>query len=334
MDAVLRLGLIGAANIAWRRTLPALGAAPDVRLTAVGSRDPRRAARFTDRFGGRPYGDYPAVLAAPDVDAVYIPLPAALHAPWVRAALLAGKHVLVEKPLATNLTDAHELVTLAAERGLVLLENFAFLLHRQHATVRRLLDGGAIGTVRSVHAEFGIPPLPRTDIRYQPELGGGALLDLGVYPLRVAQALLGPELTVLGAHLRADPDTGLDLAGSVLLGTPAGATAQLSFGLDTHYRAGYGVWGSTGWLGLRRPFAPPPEQGSLLRLERGTTVRERQLAPDDHFGRLLRNFATAVRTGAGRESFGPAILRQAALVDAVRRVAAGTGADQYALSAG
>ncbi|ASW57604.1 Gfo/Idh/MocA family protein [Plantactinospora sp. KBS50] len=317
----VRLGVLGCAEIAWRKTLPALAGVPQLRLTAVASRDPERAARFGERFGAQPVTGYPALLERDDVDAVYLPLPAALHAPWVDRALRAGKHVLAEKPLATVEADARRLVALADSRGLVLAENYMFTLHSQHAQVRELIGSGLIGEPRLLSAAFAIPALPREDIRYRPDVGGGALADVGGYPLRAATLLLGDRLEVVGATLRRDPARGVDLGGTALLVTPDGVAAQLAFGMEHAYRCEYEVWGSAGRLRLDRAFTPPADHKPVLRIERGGEVQERLLAPDDHFEAALRAFADAVRTGTDSGLQGAAVLRQAALVQRVRDVA-------------
>ncbi|HWB35002.1 MAG TPA: Gfo/Idh/MocA family oxidoreductase, partial [Rugosimonospora sp.] len=257
--------------------------------------------------------------------AVYVPLPTGLHHEWVAAALHAGKHVLAEKPLATTLVAATELVDLAAKAELVLHENFMFLHHAQHETVRRLLDDGAIGTLRSFSAAFGIPPLPDTDVRYRPELGGGALLDVGVYPLRAAQLFLDGPLTVLGASLTGD-GTGVDLAGAALLRAGNGATASLTFGFQHHYRNAYELWGGAGRVTVDRVFTPPGTWTPTVRVERAGYAEEHTLPAQEQFATAVAAFARAVRNpgtpqGSGGVNDGAAILRQAALVDAVRAAA-------------
>ncbi|MEV0001594.1 Gfo/Idh/MocA family oxidoreductase [Micromonospora sp. NPDC050980] len=315
------MGVLGCADIAWRKTLPALAAVPRLRLTAVASRTADRAARFADRFGGTAVTGYPALLARDDVDAVYLPLPAALHAPWVERALRAGKHVLAEKPLATVEADARRLVALAADLGLVLAENYMFTRHSQHAEVRRLVAAGVVGEPRLLTAAFAIPALPADDIRYRPDVGGGALADVGGYPLRAATMLLGQGLEVVGATLRRDPARGVDLSGTVLLVTPDGVAAQLAFGMEHAYRCEYEIWGSAGRLRLDRAFTPPATWKPVLRVERGGEVQERVLAPDDQFVAALGAFADAVGTGTDSGLQGPAILRQAALVQRIRDTA-------------
>lgn len=325
MTAPLRLGLLGCGDIAARRTLPALLRTPELDLTAVAARDPARAASFTARFGGTPLSSYEELLAGDETDAVYLCLPTMLHAVWAERALLAGKHVLVEKPLATNGADAQRLFTLAGERGLVLLENFMFLHHGTQRKVTELLEAGVLGEVRAVSAAFTIPPRPDGDTRYDPALGGGALLDNGVYPLRAALRLLGGGLTVAGAVLRHSDRYGVDTGGAALLAAPDGATAQIRFGMEHHYRSWYEIQGSAGALAVDHVYTTAPDLAPILRLTVGTDRTEIRIPAEDHFEAVLRFFATAVRE---RERVEPGLLlldeesrQQAGLLDAVRAAA-------------
>ncbi|MFJ9775893.1 Gfo/Idh/MocA family protein [Kitasatospora sp. NPDC101157] len=321
----LGLGVIGCASIAWRRTLPAAVAEPLVRLVAVASREPDKAHRFAEHFGCRAVHGYEHLLADDAIDAVYIPLPAALHAHWIEAALRAGKHVLAEKPLATDADTAERLVALARSRGLLLVENYMFTHHGQHEQVRKLLADGAIGELRAFSAAFTIPRLPPEDIRNRSELGGGALLDVAGYPIRAAELFLGDDLHVTGAVLRHDPGTTLDTTGAALLRTPDGRTAQLTFGIDNAYRCSYELWGSSGRITLDRAFTPPPDHRPVARLELPDRVEEHPLAADDQFARVVGAFARAALDGAddlppGNGHRMDDIVPHARLVDAVRRL--------------
>ncbi|GAA4092635.1 Gfo/Idh/MocA family oxidoreductase [Actinomadura miaoliensis] len=317
----LRVGVAGCASIALRRMLPAMAAAPRTEVVAIASRDGRRAERAARAFGCRPVTGYAALLELAEVEAVYVPLPLALHAEWTEAALRAGKHVLVEKPMTTDPARTRELLDLARRGGLVLMENVMFVHHRQHAVVRDLLDGGAIGEVRSLHAAFTVPERPDGDIRYERALGGGALWDVGVYPVRAALHLLGPELEVVGAHQRVAPGRVVDTSGAALLRSPKGVGVQVAYGLENFYTATYTVNGSEGRLTLDMAFTPPADRVPVIRVERPSGVEEMRLAPDDQVANTVAAFAEAVRTGAGSPD-AEVCLRQAVLLDAIRRRAA------------
>jgi NDP-hexose-3-ketoreductase len=296
VNRTLRVGLLGCSSIARRRTLPALHATPEATVTAVAARTPERAKEFATEHSVSARS-YEELVTSEEVDAVYVSVPNSGHYEWTKKALLAGKHVLCEKPMTTTAADTEELTDLAAERKLVLRENFTFLHHPQHARIRTLVDGGRIGRPRTFTAAFRIPPLPDTDIRYQAELGGGALLDAGVYPLRAARLMLGPGLSVAGATLRVDERSEVDVAGEVLLVSPEGVFAALSFGFQHSYRSRYEIQGSTGILTLDHAFTPPASRQPVLRVEEQDHSEELTLPPADQFGLAVRAFTTAALTG-------------------------------------
>jgi len=320
--APLRFGALGCSSIAGRRTLPALRRLDGAQLTAVASRSVERAKSFAAEFDCLSTG-YEDLLDREDVDAVYLSLPTGLHGEWAERVLLAGKHLLCEKPMTMSALDTRALAELAAERGLVLRENMTFVHHPQHAEVAALVAGGRIGTVRAFHAAFCIPPLPSGDTRYDPDLGGGALLDVGVYPLRAAQLLLGPGVAVAGATLRHDDELGVDLSGQILLVARNGALAHLEFGFQHAYHAQYSLWGNTARLSVDRVFTPPPSWRPLVRIDEQDHAEEISLAPADQFELSLSSFAAAVRADGGTPS-GPEpnpvdlFVETAELVDAVR----------------
>ncbi|URN01204.1 Gfo/Idh/MocA family oxidoreductase [Actinomadura madurae] len=317
----LRFGVLGCADIAWRRTLPALSAAPGVEVAAVASRTEAKAARFAAAFGCAPVRGYEALLASPGIDAVYVPLPAMLHAEWVEKALRAGKHVLAEKPLTGSADSTARLLRLAGSLGLVLLENVAFPHHAQHARVQELLADGVIGDVRDFTAVFTIPPLPPDNVRYRPAVGGGALLDNGIYPIRAALHYLGTDLEILDAVLRVQEGTEVPVSGRVLACTPDGVTADLVFGMQHSYRTSCEFAGSAGRLSLDRAFTPPPTFQPVVRIERQDHREEIVLPADEQFRNVVGHFAEAVRSGAAPDDGTAASLRQARLVADVERKA-------------
>lgn len=320
----VRVGVLGCADIARRRVLPALAAAPGAEVAAVASRDPAKAAELAARFGCRPVSGYSALIELAGIDAVYIPLPAALHADWAEIALRAGKHVLAEKPVCTDPRRTSRLFDLARAHGLTLMENVMFVHHRQHATARRLVADGALGELRSFQAAFAVPERPAGDIRYDRALGGGALWDVGVYPLRAALHFLGPSVSAVGAVLTGTPGREVSTCGAALLKASGGVSVQLAFGLDHAYLSRYTLWGSTGRLTVDHAFTPPASHVPVLRLERGPAAEEIRLEPDDQVAGTVGAFVAAVRAGVSpaRE----ATIRQAELLDQIAGLAA-AGAD-------
>ncbi|AXK37837.1 gfo/Idh/MocA family oxidoreductase [Streptomyces armeniacus] len=313
-----------------RRALPAMAASDAVELTAVAGRDAQRTREFADRFGCAA-DTYDGLLQRDDIDAVYVSVPTSLHVPWAERALRAGKHVLVEKPAGISAVEVGDLVRLAEERGLVLRENFMFLHHPQHEHVRGMVADGRLGTLRSFHGSFCIPPLREGDIRYDEALGGGALLDVGVYPLRAAQLILGERLTVAGATLRVRESDGLDLSGQATLASESGVLVTVDFGFEHTYGQSYTLWGSQARLSVDRAFTAPPTYQPVLVLEEQDHGERFTLPPSDQLAHGLAGFAAAVARAARTEggaaadpaetAWRAAALETMELVDQVRKLA-------------
>ncbi|MET0133347.1 MAG: Gfo/Idh/MocA family oxidoreductase [Kibdelosporangium sp.] len=226
---------------------------PDVEVRAVSSRDTARAADFARKHGiARSYGDYRELLADPSVDVVYVATPHSSHFEVARDALLAGKAVLCEKPLTVHLEDTEELVALARRQGVFLMEAMWTRFNPLVRRLRRLVGDGAIGTVRSVQADFGaVFPGELTHRLWDPALGGGSLLDVGIYPVSFAQMLLGePESIVAHGSLH----NTVDAEAALLLRYPDGAFAQLSSSLVGHYPITATVVGTAGRIELPPAF--------------------------------------------------------------------------------
>jgi dTDP-3,4-didehydro-2,6-dideoxy-alpha-D-glucose 3-reductase len=320
MTETVRIGVLGCADIAVRRVLPELAEMASAELVAVASRDHAKARGCAERFGCAAVAGYQQMLERDDIDALYVPLPPGLHHEWVSQALLAGKDVLVEKPMSVSYAQSLELVELAARQGRVLVENFIFLHHSQHRAVADMI-AAQVGTLRTFSSAFAVPPLPPGSFRYRPELGGGGLIDIGVYPLRVAQHYLAGDLAVLGAFLLVDEATGVDVAGSALLCDDNGVTAHLDFGFAHAYQCTYGFWGTQGRLTVQRAFTPPEDYRPVLRLEQQDRVSELVLPADRQVRNALESFVAAVRQRRVAAVENHPSIRLAALIERVRKAA-------------
>lgn len=311
----VRIGVMGTADIARRRMLPAFADHPDTEVTAVASRDPDRARQVAEHYGCRALDTYAELLEAPDVDAVYVPLPNTLHAVWTERALRSGRHVLVEKPMATDAHDTERLVALAERSGLALVENVMFVHHDAHRHVLRLIEEGAVGALRGMQAVFAVPRRPEDDIRLRADLGGGALWDTGVYPVHAALHLLGEDLDVVGATLTG---AGVDTSGAALLRTSGGVWVHLAFGIDHAYRNFYELWGDRGRLTVERAFTPPADAAPQVRLERDGKTSVVPMEPRDQVRASVAAFVRAVREGRSDPT---APVRQARLLQRIRAAA-------------
>jgi D-xylose 1-dehydrogenase (NADP+, D-xylono-1,5-lactone-forming) len=262
-DRVLRWGLLGTARIN-RAVIPPLRASLANRLLAVASREPARAAAYAREWGiERAHGSYEALLADPEVDVVYIPLPNHLHAEWTIQAARAGKHVLCEKPLALTVAEVDAMEAAAREGGVVLAEAFMYRHHPQTLRVKELVDGGAIGRVRFVRGTFSFPLARPDDVRLRPEWGGGCLWDVGCYPLSLTRFLLGSEpVEVAGAQVLGP--TGIDETFAGQLVFPGGVLAQVDAGFRSPVRAEVEVAGTEGTIRVRNPWKPDPATPILV----------------------------------------------------------------------
>jgi predicted dehydrogenase len=254
VGGVVRIGVLGAARIADRALIVPARSVPGATVVAVATREAARADTFALRHGiPSAYGSYEELLDNPSVDAVYIPLPNSLHGPWTLRALEAGKHVLCEKPFASNAAEAAAVASAASESGLVVMEAMHY---RYHPLVRRmasLIAEGAIGTPRHVQCWTSWPIEDTGDIRYAFELGGGALMDGGCYAIDCLRLLGVVDPAVTGAL--ADPvpqDPRVDRAIAARLASPSGLTGWFEsvFTRAGDFRAEVHVIGDSGTLRL------------------------------------------------------------------------------------
>lgn len=249
----VRWGLLGPGRIT-RAFAVGLREAAGAEIVAVGSRDRARAEAFAAEVGiPRAHGSYADLAADPEVDAIYVGTPHAVHCAHALLCLDAGKPVLCEKPLALNAAEARRMIAAARARGLPLMEAMWTRFLPAIRRVRELVALGAIGDVRSVFADFGFraPDDPRGR-HFAPGLGGGALLDIGIYPLTLSRLLCGPPVETLSQAELAD--TGVDAACSILLRHAGGRLSMLSASFLAETPGEAHVVGDTGRITLRRPW--------------------------------------------------------------------------------
>jgi D-xylose 1-dehydrogenase (NADP+, D-xylono-1,5-lactone-forming) len=279
-------GVLGAAGIARRRFLPALEAARNGWLAALGSRSLERAAELAP---DRALGSYEAVLEDPAVDAVYVPLPNGLHAAWIRRALEAGKHVLCEKPLVLHAAEVEELGAAAEAGGRVLMEGFMYRLHPQYepAVWEPLLE--LIGRLRSAHVRRSFPFDQPGDYREDPALGGGAMWDIGCYCLDLLTRLLGAPLEV---RATGDLRGGVDWTVAAQLRFDAGVLASGWWSFDGPLSQRLSLVGELGTLDLDLPFRSDGPSGAWI--DAGDGARRVEFPGDDCFRREIEHFGDVV----------------------------------------
>ena len=227
----IRWGVLGTAGIAYGQTIPGMQLAEHCELYAIAGRKIEKAEQYQQQFGfKKAYGSYDELLADPEVEAVYIPLPNHIHCEWTVKALKAKKHVLCEKPLALNAAQAAEMFAAAEENGMLLMEAYAYLHSPFVQAVKAEIDAGAVGEIRYLESAFITGRRPDTDFRLHKEFGGGAQYDLGCYAVSMALRLLGKEPDTVLAHAQFS-DKGVDPFSSALLLYENGPVANLDCGM-------------------------------------------------------------------------------------------------------
>lgn len=314
----MRLGLLSTANI--NRAILAGAAKTDrVDVVAVGSRDAERAEAYAAEHGiATAHSSYQALLADPDVEAVYISLPNGMHHEWTMQALAAGKHVLCEKPYTRHPGEAEEAFDAADAAGLVLAEAFMYRHHPQTAAVARLVADGAVGRLCAVKATFTFPLHDLSDVRALPELDGGALMDVGCYCVSGIRLLAGEPEHVRGEQVTGT--TGIDMAFHGTLRCADDVVGQFEASFRSPQRQSLEAVGETGVLVVEAPWRL--DWGGRVTLRRDGETEVVEVEGTDSYTRELENLADAIEGGA------PALLGradavgQARVIDALYRSAA------------
>lgn len=317
MDKI-RIGILGTSDVAFRRFLPSLMKNPHFEYVGVASRDVSKTKMFIDKYGGEGFEGYDTLVKGDIVDALYIPLPPALHYPWAKKALMSGKHVMVEKPFTTTLDDTISLVNIAKEHELSIHENYMFVYHSQIEKIQELLVNGEIGEVRLIRASFGFPFRGRNDFRYNQSLGGGALLDCGGYPIKLVSLLLGKSARIVTSRLNYSCNYDVDIYGSATVENDLGVVAQIGFGMDNSYKCELEIWGSEGNVKATRVFTAPNGYSPEFILTKGETDSVLTVEPDDQFAKSLDVFYRMIRNRKMAEDECEQILHQANMIDLIR----------------
>ena len=264
----LRIGILGAANIA-RQFVSAVAPSKLVAVTTVASRDPAKAESFAKECGiPRALGSYEALLADPDIDAIYNPLPNTMHAEWSIRAAEAGKHVLCEKPLATTAADARAMFAAARRHNVHLVEAYPYLAQQQTLKLRELVAAGSIGKIQLIRSSFGVFFADPANIRLKPDLGGGALFDGGSYAVSLVRVVAGERPERVSAVARWS-ETGVDKTIAATLEFRSGLLAQITCSFATAWHRHALIVGESGAIETTYLNHPPIGGPPALSIRRG-----------------------------------------------------------------
>jgi predicted dehydrogenase len=291
---VLNWGILCTSLVGRLAVLPAIQHSRNGRLAAVASRSLDRARQEAEQFSiPRAYGSYAALLADPEVEAVYVPLPNSLHLEWVLRAAEAGKHVLCEKPLALNATEVETMIAACQRKGVRLMEAFMYRFHPRSIRVKELVDSGALGPIQLIRSAFAFLHRNPDDYRFKPEMGGGALLDVGGYAVSAARWLIGAEPIEVQASAQYGQASGVDETLGGLLRFPGGELALVSCSFRTALRQNYEVVGRDAALEVSLAFVPEGEESPLVLL-RDNQVELERFPRTDQYQLMVEHFADSV----------------------------------------
>lgn len=345
INDMIRLGIICPSEIAYRRFSPALKANSDFQFAGISiasaeewygsnkvvdeqlnqervNREKAKAKTFIDFFErGKIFESYESLIVSDEIDAVYLPLPPALHFKWAELALKHGKHVFVEKPSTTESSDTAKLISIARSKSLALHENYMFIYHAQLAAVQNIVESGELGDVRLYRITFGFPLRSQNDFRYNKSLGGGALIDAGGYTLKYASYLLGESAKITDAHLNYLPNYEVDMYGTATMVNDNGVTAQLAFGMDNDYKCEIEIWGSKGTLTSNRILTAPVGFIPECIIKKNQDIEKRQLPSDDAFAKSIALFYNCIVDSNIRENAYSLVQREADYMSQFKKMA-------------
>lgn len=298
MTDTIRWGILSTANIALKGFIPGVKASRNGTIAAIASRELDRAQSAASEHGiPKAYGSYEELLADPEIDAIYNPLPNALHAEWTIKAAAAGKPILCEKPISTNTADALRMIEACRYNDVLLMEAFMYRFHPQHARVHELIAAGAIGELRSVRASFSflLEPFSRKNVRLQHDLGGGSLADVGCYAVNAARMLFGEEPLWASAQWDVREQFGVDVAAAGVLCFSDRRFASIDCGFRASTYGTYTAIGTKGHIDVPEAFVP--DDDVVIVITEGRERREERLPKVHQFALEAEEFACALLAG-------------------------------------
>ena len=300
MNKPVKWGVLGVAKIATEKVIPAMQRGEHSVIHGIASRDGARAQEAATRLGiPKAYGSYEALLADPEIEAIYNPLPNELHVPWTEKALAAGKHVLCEKPIALDAEEARRLIAARDASGKLLAEAFMVRFHPQWKRASELVTSGAIGDVGAMQTLFLYRLVDPTNIRNKPP-GGGGLYDIGCYAILTARYIFGAEPVRVAAAFDVDPNFGTDRLASALIEFPGGRHLTFSAGTQLAGHQRVTIAGTAGRIEVLIPFNAPIDRPSRIVVDTGadlvgTGARVEEFATCDQYTLQGDAFSLAVR---------------------------------------
>jgi len=298
----IKIGILSTSNISQRKFLPALNKSKFFEFMGIGvanenernfllkdvnskenvNKSLKTAKKLIDEYGGNVYNSFEEIIKAKEIEAIYVPLPPALHYYWAKEILKNDKHVFLEKPSTINYKDTLNLTELATKKNLSIHENYAFVYHKQLLKIKSLLKENIIGNIRKITTNFGFPFRGKNDFRYNKTLGGGALLDCGGYPIKISSELLGDDIEIVSSILNKE-NFEVDIFGNILLKNKNNIASSVSFGMDNSYKCELEIWGSEGSIYTDRIFTAPENYKPKIYINKNSRIKTIAIEAEDQF---------------------------------------------------
>lgn len=297
MGEMVRWGILSTANIG-RKVIPAIHTSRNGVVAAVGSRSLAGARAFAaEQHIPRAHGSYEDLLADPDIDAMYIPLPNSLHAEWSIKCARAGIPTLCEKPFASDAAEAQSIVAAFAEQAVLLAEAFMYRFHPQHTKVKQIIAEGGIGDMQIISSAFTFPINDAANIRLSKPLAGGALMDVGCYCVNLLRFITGEEPSQASASKRIGQASNVDEALAGALQFPSGVIGSFHCGLRAWREHSYTIKGTAGMLRVPASFVPDKNAATCVQHWHGDDYTEHRIPPVDQYQLMVEDFADALLGG-------------------------------------
>jgi len=297
--APVRWGILGAANIALKKVIPGMQGSALAEVVAIASRDIAKARAAADRLGiSRAYGSYQELIEDPDIEAIYNPLPNHLHVPWSIRAAEQGKHVLCEKPIALTAREARDLLAARDKTGVQIGEAFMVRTHPQWLKVREIVASGRIGELRLITGHFSYYRRDRGDIRSRVEWGGGALMDVGCYPVNFCRAVYGHPPVAVAARVYVPEGGEVECSANAVLEFGNGRFGLIDSSFELPERQVSKIIGEAGTITIPVPFTPGHREAEVILALEGQTIHQRVSVVDQAPNRSSRSSTAGILSSA------------------------------------
>jgi predicted dehydrogenase len=291
----VRWGILSTAKIARTQVIPAIIRSENAEVVAISSSSGRANETALEFNIPKSFTSYEEMLADPEIDAVYVPLPNHLHKKWVIEAAKQGKHILCEKPAALNAEDTIEMINVCREQNVKFMEAFMYQFHPQHQRVREIIASGEIGEVKLMRSSFSFfLEQKEGNIRFDKAKGGGSIYDVGCYSIHAIRNILGSEPVSVEAYAEIDPVTGVDLSAVGVLKLENGVRAIFDSSIDMDSRHGYEIVGTKGTIVVPRPFRPDRNGGEGQIIVQKDSVERLERINGDIYRLEVEHFSNAI----------------------------------------